>query len=270
MNLSELADLVNELEEGLGRNRINYKEAWSLIKDINLGFKSLGRVDQQNRNALWSNFQRQVTLLKSSQSEYLQLKKGREEISAAIVQEIEAIIYFNSYDTALHDNPIFLQTEWQLNDSGTPYNLQLCSDQIKEAWGIFNSRKHEMTHEDKQGIFGALRNVQEKLNEWWSFWRESKQEKWVAIREARREKKEEQIANLNERIEKLEGVLERKETHLEALREKLAEAREGSDYESRVEGWIEEEEAAISDIEEKLDKLRGWKEEAEQYIHTLD
>lgn len=73
------------------------------------------------------------------------------------------------------------------------------------------------------------------------------------------------IANLNERRERLYGVLAHKEQHLEELHDKLASAR-SEEFQARVAGWIDEERESISDIKNKLENIESWIDEEKEKL----
>ena len=75
------------------------------------------------------------------------------------------------------------------------------------------------------------------------------------------------LENNQGRIGKLENDLERKRQHLDELHEKLSDARSDS-YQERVEGWIEEEESFIENIEAQLERVNGWIQEDSRTLNS--
>jgi predicted nucleic acid-binding Zn-ribbon protein len=142
--------------------------------------------------------------------------------------------------------------------------LKACSSRLKEGWALLEQYKREMTGQHKAECFQALKDAQERLDGSWQEWKSWQSEQYQRRLEHRREKRQEfegkvrgTIANLNERRQRLYGVLAHKEAHLTELYDRLASART-DEFRARVEGWIDQEQESISDIKNKLEQIERW------------
>ena len=132
-----------------------------------------------------------------------------------------------------------------------------------------------MFRNDKDEAFNSLKRAQDQLNAAWDQWKEGKAELFRKRNDERERKQEEyerkkrewesrtrdNIASLEERRTKLELVLERRKDRRSDLDDKKYNARSDS-FRSVVEGWIDENEDAIREIERKLSNVNDWIDEA--------
>ena len=175
--------------------------------------------------------------------------------------------------------------------------LKLRNEELKKVWAFFNSEKNNLLRPDKDKAFYALKEAQSRLDEAWAAYKGTrkkatddhyeakrrKHENWrnsveanlknnqqkIEKMEGALERKRQNLGNNQQRIEKMEGALERKRQHLDELYERLEDARSDS-YRERVERWIEEESSSIKDIEEQLERVEGWIEEDSSSIKDIE
>lgn len=142
--------------------------------------------------------------------------------------------------------------------------LKLRNEELKKVWAFFNSEKNNLLRPDKDKAFYALKEAQSRLDEAWAVYKGTRKKATDDHYEAKRRKHENwrnsveaNLKNNQQKIEKMEGALERKRQHLDELYERLEDARSDS-YRERVEGWIEEDSSSIKDIEEQLERVNSW------------
>lgn len=143
-------------------------------------------------------------------------------------------------------------------------DLKACSTAMKDAWNAFNEAKGDMLPADKHATYEALNKAQDRLNDAWARWKDAKNRYHEERRRQWMERQADSRARIEANIEKLEGKLDKAEGALERSRAHLAKLE--SDYESawsesfkeRCQEWMDQEEARISDIEESIDRMRGW------------
>jgi hypothetical protein len=142
--------------------------------------------------------------------------------------------------------------------------LLQASRALQAVWDEFSSRKHELLRDDKNTVYHALKSKQDRLDDLWVEYKAERQRTVDAFYRERCQRhgewRERTLANIRknqERLSRLEEVLAHKRGHLDSLHDRLVDART-DEYRSRVEGWIAEEGAAISDIERKIYEIRSW------------
>lgn len=262
----------------------NFKEMWGIIKSTK--FKGANFPSSSERQEAWDEFQKLIDKVKALQKEEDKLwdkKKEKSELySKKIIEQahyarpssnkLEKIILDVALGGTLTGFKLMLKDLMEPFDE-QKYELQEANKRLKEGWDLFNECKDQMYGESKSRAFNALRETQEILNDAWEKHNTERQKAYDEYRSKQDQKRdnwlrkmESNINNLEERREKLESVLQHKESHLSDLRDKLYDANSDS-YRSRVEGWISEEESNIEDIREKLSNIRIWIEEAHEQIN---
>jgi hypothetical protein len=151
---------------------------------------------------------------------------------------------------------------------------------LNEAGKYFSSVKHEMTGDDKVEVFNKIKEIRESHDEFWGNFKDRSQELNEAKEdrkrdyEERQERKEraknsliENIENNREKLEKAERALTKQESHRDDLEEKL-ESAYSDGFRERCEGWLDECNDKINDIESYIDKLKGWIEDGEDRLRN--
>ena len=171
--------------------------------------------------------------------------------------------------------------------------LQAQREKLQEVWALFKREKNNLLPEDRQTVYQALRDAESRLQGAWGQYSSARDECNAARREKHEawrnrvegnlsenqqrisklngvlERKRQNLENNQQRISKLENALERKRQNLDELYEKLSDARSDSVRE-RVGGWIGENESSIEDIEAQLERVNGWIEEDESSIEDIE
>jgi len=284
MDTSELNDLLDSLESKVNTAsplRTKWQPVWDLIRTIGASFKSVHYPTVESKQEAWHRFQSLVQRVKDIQAEE---RERREQMISASERHKDEILACASAATppnALEEaiativlSPIEVPLK-ALVDAVLPGPeidetrelLKYCSKKLSEGWHLLSLYKQEMLGRDKKEALDALKRAQELLDAAWSRYKSAReearrvrQETRGAQREAREQRIHENISNLKQRLERLYGVLEHKESHLEQLRPKRDSART-DDFRARVEGWIDEEEESIRDIRAKIERIETWMEE---------
>ena len=169
--------------------------------------------------------------------------------------------------------------------------LKAQRESLQEVWALFKSEKDNLLPPDRETVYQALRDAESRLQGAWGQYSSARDEYNAAKREKHEawrnkvegnlsknqqrsdklngvlERKRQNLENNQERIGKLENALERKRQHLDELYEKLSDARSDS-YRERVEGWIEEDESSVEDIETQLSRVNGWIQEDSRTLNS--
>jgi len=283
MDSSSLISKIDKLENKVRNfDQLDAKwgEVWEDIKLIPASFKETRFENVDKRQMLWGRFQSIVDLVKEKQSRERERREQFFKKSANCLEQIVSVaadaVPPGALAEALSSIAIpFLSAITGVIDAVLPgaeiddtlESLKYCSKRMKEGWDLLSSYKEIMSGKHKQEAFQALKSAQDRLDDAWGKWkalkskvRESKRQAWEEKQEKHRlweERVQSNIRNLEERLDKLRSVLKHKKSHLETLRENRDSAW-NDDYRSRVEGWIEDEEKAIDDIESKIEKIKEW------------
>ncbi|MBY0532968.1 MAG: hypothetical protein K2P86_13450 [Xanthobacteraceae bacterium] len=282
MDADEIENSIDALESSISEvSGGRWLPVWDNIKTISAGFKGSKFPSRDAREASWARFQSIVAEVKRLQAED---RRAFESKSAESTRLKDKVI-----EAARDAIPISLFTESIVDvitlgmESLTKaaLNIQIderletlkrCSQRMKDAWALFEESKRKLLGRDKAECFKELREAQEQLNNAWQQWKSWQSEQRQRRIEHRNEKRREfegrvreRIANLNERRQRLYGVLQHKENHLEELYEKRSTAR-SDDFAERVSGWIEEEVNSISEIKDKLETIEGWIDEEKEKL----
>ncbi len=283
---SEIESLIDSLEalaDEAEQNRGKWKVVWREIKNIGQAFKGSRFPTVEERQATWKRFQSIIARVKAGQERAKNEFAERIRQSEAHLEQIRSYAWSATPSSDLADAILAICTgglsvvlDAGLNAILGPfderkYELQRCSQILKEGWTYLTEHKGEMFGKHKQQAFAAISSASDSLDSAWKAWKTGRQEAidhyraekhaaWEA-RQAKREAWEarmnENISELEDRLSRLEGALERRQGHLSHLEDQRSSAWSDS-YRDRVDGWISEEHDRISDIESKISQIRGW------------
>lgn len=273
MDWEELEGLISELRQtaspGMFFGQPDYEAAWALIKEIGGAFKRVRYPTKAEKDQAWQRFQGIVEQVKQGQ------RVERDQRSAVSSTHLDRILWH-----AERARPVRgliadmidlgaglagdILTLGLLDTSAFDEKkdeLKALSAELREGWTYFTEHKTEMLGRDKAAAFERLKEVQEILDAEWEEWKRAKSAHHEAKQSQWRAKQEAHIEDLEGRLQKAYGALERRERHLDKLHSDRANAW-SDDFIDRVEGWIDEEEDRISDIKASIERLEGWLEEA--------
>lgn len=151
------------------------------------------------------------------------------------------------------------------------FELQKCNEAMKDGWAYLSKNKAEMLGKHKQEAFNALKSASDSLTAAWDTWKGERQEavdrfhaEKQAAWETRKAKREawemrirENISKLEDRLDRLEGALDHRQSNLSKL-EDMRNSTWSDSYRDRVDDWISDEHERISAIERKIDQVKGW------------
>lgn len=254
----------------------DFRAIWKQIRETGAAFKGVRFPTRSEHEEAWTRFQDLVQKVKKKQDErrskFDQRRRSSEELRDSLIRRSEGALPDSGLGDAIlaiATGGVSLLVEATLDALLGPFDkrkeeLLRSSRALKAVWGEFSSRKGELLGDDRNTVYQALKNVQGRLDNLWGAYKAERQGAMDAFHQRKRKRHEEWrervLANIRknqERKSRLEGVLEHKRGHLESLYERLSDAR-SDDYRARVAGWIAEEASAISDIERKIDEIRGW------------
>ena len=284
--LDSLEALVNETEGGRGK----WRDVWDEIRSIGQTFKESRFPTVQDRQSAWDRFQSIIANVKACQQRAKERFEDRVRESNYHLEQIlsyaeRATPSSGSADVllAICTGGLSVLIKEGISAILGPFDdrkfeLQKCSEAMKEGWAYLSQNKEQMFGKDKQKAFEALTTASETLNEAWNEWksakreaieqyhaekraaweaRQAKREAWMAKKEAWEERMRENISKLEDRLDRLENALNRRQSNLSKL-ESMRDSAWSDSYRDRVEEWIDEENERISDIERKIDQIKEW------------
>jgi hypothetical protein len=135
-----------------------------------------------------------------------------------------------------------------------------------------------LIHEHNQEIWERILAVQANHDAWWGQWKAHKgqrdeeraakakrHEEWKERKAAWEMRVNENLGKNRDKLAKAENALEKFEAHAQDLREKI-ESAWNDEFKERAEGWLEEQEARIKNIEEHIERIKQWIEEDERKL----
>jgi hypothetical protein len=283
VDATDLNDLIDELDAHVRRassGHAKWRDSWPLIKSISSGFRGVRYPSRDDHQRAWERFQGLVATVKKEQDEARQTFDARAATSRTHKNRIlayadaarpshAATAVFELVTGAFIIRPVL---DAVLGGHSDPWRetLQQCSNALKAGWQYLSENKREIFRSDADEAVQALKESQAILDEEWAKYKGQRHAEYEARQALRREREEKRFAfkervrarieNHENRIDRLQDVLRHKRSHLSELYDKRSDARSDS-FRDRVDGWIREEEQAISDIEDKIDRLRQWIEE---------
>ena len=282
-----IKDFENKYSNGRP-NGMKWRQIWDEIKAISADFKGVRFHNRQEHQDAWERFQSAVQSVKDNQSDEREQNEKKSRRSTEHKDRILSLAGAGTPPSGLAEAifTIFTFPAQAIADittallPGGPIDrkkdeLQYYSSKLEEGWNYFKEHKNEMFRNDKDDAFNSLKRAQDQLNAAWDQWKEGKAELFRKRNDERERKQEEyerkkrewesrtrdNIASLEERRTKLELVLERRKDRRSDLDDKKYNARSDS-FRSVVEGWIDENEDAIREIERKLSNVNDWIDEA--------
>ena len=290
MEYKELDDLIHSLKdavESTNPQKGYWKELWSLVKEINSGFKETHYPTRDDRDKAWSRFQELVTKAKErgqenkarieqNQRDWERKQDRSRSARNTVISRAERATPLSEFERSMGD--IFLFPAKIIADvftsliginsmsslDETRRELLACNEALQEAWKAFNDNKKNMLPGDRNQAYESLQDASRKLDEAWRQWkernsslREQRQREWDEKHRSFVERVNANIAKLEEKLAKAEAALQKQEAHLDDLREKYDTAWNDS-YRERCSDWIDECESRISSIKEHIDRLEGW------------
>ena len=284
--LDSLQTLVDEVEGKRGK----WKDVWDEIKSVGQAFKESRFPTTQDRQAVWNRFQSIIANVKASQERAREIVEERIRESKYHLDQLlsyaeRATPSSEAADTliALCTGGLSILIKEGISAILGPFDerrfeLQKCNGAMKEVWAYLSRNKGQMFGKDKQEAFEALKKASEAVHEAWDKWkstrreaieqyhaekqaaweaRQAKREAWIAKREAWEGRMRENISKLEDHLDHLESALDRRQSNLSKL-EDMRDSAWSDSYRDRVAEWIGEENDRISDIEKKIDRIKGW------------
>ncbi|MGB8360855.1 MAG: hypothetical protein WCE80_05600 [Acidimicrobiia bacterium] len=241
--IDHFAQLVGDATGNLTFLPPDWKQIWSISKDIQSDFKAVKYPTRDHRQKAWERF---ASLRDRASREADAQKQKRQSDSAHLRNMI--------LGRAAEARPASL---FGL-DPPDSYAMKDLGRVLTEARSMLSKYKTEMLAEHKQECFAEIQEIQALHDAWWADFkkeRSHRQDDWRQRVRANLEKNYEQHRKATE-------ALERRQRHAEKLRVDIASAW-SDEFASRASDWLAEEEARIADIRASLARIESWIAEGE-------
>lgn len=259
----------------------DWKALWNQIRKTGAAFKSANYPTKADHQQAWNRYQEFVAEVKRRQAEDRAQWEQKQAESARLRDRIVAQAESARPPGVFADMVMFLLTggmsemvKMALSAILGPFDerkqdLLAANAALKKGWALLHESKDRMLGRDKQQAFEALNAAKANLNREWEDYKRERQkavDHYHREREAKqrawRDRAEENVRNLEDRRQRLGEILAKREAHVSELYDKLSDAR-SDDYRYRVSGWIDEEEANIRGLRDKLQNVEEWLYEAQ-------
>lgn len=251
-------------------NSYQWKEIFDLCGEIHQDFKSIRYPTKEGRSIAWQKF---FDLRNKAFQEKNRQIKG---LSSTRKNEIYDMLRYTEYDW-LGDLLIGKILSFGLLETKVE-DMKWAGSKLKEAGAYFKSVKLEMTREDKAEVFLRFSDIRSSHNLFWSRYKEISQVNYertkIEREKARHEKQrdweekqeksrrirgsiENNISKNKEKLDKATNALEKIKDSRRNLRDKISESY-SDNWKRKAEGWLDEMDDKINDIEASIERIRGW------------
>jgi chromosome segregation ATPase len=250
-----------------------WNDVFELIKEIQEDFmKGIRYPSKAERDEAWQTF------FNLREDAYRLRREQFQEKSQQHYNEIGRYLR-DAYWNALEDEIGDVFTLGLMRT--TKEDMKRKGQQLREAGQLLSKLKHEMTNEHKAEIHERIVKTRENHDVFWERHREYQKEKqqiyeqkkqsWEEGQTRRQQAKERIAANIDknkESLRKAEDALDRQRQHRRKLEDDIASAYSDS-FRERAEGWLDECNDKISDIEESIQRLESWIQEGRDKLNSF-
>lgn len=271
--INRLESKVAASQSIFGFQSHQWNEIFELCKEIQEDFKKKIRFPTKaERDEAWQRF------FDLREDAYRLRNEQYEEKSRQRYNEIDRYLrdaYWNAIEDEIGD--IFTFNLMRT----TKEQMKWKGEQLREAGNLLTKYKHEMTKEHKAEIHERIVSIRENHDVFWERYKEYQQEKqqiyeqkkqaWEegkARREQAKERIEANIEKNKESLRKAEDALERQKQHRRKLQDDISSAYSDS-FRERAEGWLDECNDKISDIEDSIERLESWIQEGKDKLNSF-
>ncbi|MBS1793150.1 MAG: hypothetical protein JSS81_04815 [Acidobacteria bacterium] len=271
--INRLESTVNSSSHWFGYDSFKIKDAIELCKEIQEDFKKNIRYPSKSqRDEAWQKFfdlREDVYRIKREAAEH-QSEKHYREIDHHLNDA-----YFYNWEDEIGDVLTLglMQTKKE--------TMVWKGKQLREAGRLLKEHKHEMIAKHKNEIHERIISTREEHDKFWLRYREYQEEKqelyekkkkaWEEGQIRREQAKERIQANIDKNrvsLRKAEDALERQKQRRSDLEDQISSAWSDS-FRERAEGWLDECNYKISDIEDSISRLESWIQEGEDKLNSF-
>lgn len=294
MKHDQIGQLIAQVEaaaESYTPGSIEWREIWNAIKRTGASFKGAEFPSKKDRESAWQRYQVAVDQIKRLQEQEFEGKKRFRENSEKHLYQILHLVDLSLPDSGFGEMILTLATGG-LNMLGKSAfealfgkldeeleALKQRSSYHRDAGAYFRENKHAMLGQHKHKAHEALGAARERLNADWESYKsrrheahearkadwEDRQREFEQRREQWQRNQRDFLDRQRDALARLETALGNKKANRSRLDDMLSNAR-GDDFTSKVETWIDENEAAIDSIQDKISNVKDKIREVEDKL----
>lgn len=246
-----------------GTTRDDWEPVFALMKEIRADFNNKVKFPTRDeRETAWQTF----CSLRSEAHETSRRRNAERSDYRMIEINYElGEAYWNAFDDEIGDMITFYTAQT------TKEIMKGKGRHLYQAGQLLSKYKHEMTREHKDEVFERIKEIREQHDIFWGRYREyqeDRQREFEQKRDNARERIEANLEKNREQLRKAEEALERQKDHRRDLEEQIASAW-SDNFRDRAEGWLDEANDKIADIEASIERIEGWIEEGRDKLRTF-
>ena len=232
-------------------NRDHWKRFWDQCKKVGAAFKIVRYPTKDEKDEAWQRFiairePASERADRERQDRRWKSEHHRHDIIGKAEEARPAPMLMNLID------PTYDEVE----------TMKALGPSLLEAGKMLSDRKHGMLGEHKSECFKRIQEIREIHDLFWAEYKKTRARQRAEWEERTRAR----VSQNYERLEKARAARDRKRSHADRLRSEIASAW-NADWAYRREVWLAEEEAKIRDIEEHIDRIKGWIAEDEEKLY---
>ncbi len=286
----ELDHKINELENGINYatgllgsyDRNNWERIFNTCKEIHQDFKSIRYPTKLERDSAWQRF------FNLRNSAYVESNKLREQDSRIERDDLYGRLNSLEYDW-FSDFLVGHFLSFGIMKTRAE-EMKWAGKKLKEVGQYFSTVKYRMTKEHKAEVFQRIVKIRETHDAFWSQYKERSQEEYRKRKEQNQQVWEEKQRAWEEKKEQSSRIRDKIESNLEGNKEKLKKAINALDrcqdsrgnlqdkiyesysdnWKSKAEGWLDELDDKIGDIESSINRIKDWIAEDKNKLDNWD
>lgn len=268
--IRQLEGRIASTHSFLGSTRLDWEPVFELMKEIQADFnRKIRYPTKEQQQMAWQTFcslrteaHEKSQKSRKSRSDYLMIEINQELRAAdfdMMMDGLGDIITFNMMKT----------TKEGMKEKGR---------RLRNAGQLLSKHKGELTHEHKTEVFERIKLIRKEHDAFWGRMHkahEEQQRQWEQKQrdfEARKSNAKDRIrANIDknkEQLRKAEDALDRQKRNREKIRDQISSAYSDT-FRDRAEGWLDEANAKIADIEASIARIEGWIQEGRSKLDSF-
>jgi hypothetical protein len=246
-------------------SKYDWDEIFELCKEINENFKGVRYPTKHDRDTAWQTF---FSLRdKAHKIRHTQVFDRSKEHYDELMSRLHSADYDAIADFVV-GKVMFMGLL-----KATPDEMKEKGRELGKIGAYFKSVKHEMTKDHKATVHERMIEVRQNHDGFWGQYKsynaekskmyEQKQQAWQEKQEKSRQIKARIESNLESNKEKLykaKNALDHFERKRDDLKDKIYDSH-SENWKSKAEGWLDEFNDKIRDIESQIDRIEKWIEE---------
>jgi len=249
----------------------DWDKVFELCKEVNENFKKVHYPSKNERDVAWQKFfnlQNKAYKIRNDHV-YSRSEKHYDELMSRL----------KSVDYSKFTDAVFEIITFGLEKT-TVSEMKVNGKKLGEIGVYFKTIKHEMTREHKNAVHERMIEVRQNHDGFWERYKSYQSEKSKLYEEKQRawQDKQEKGQQIKARIEsnlesnthklyKAKDALGRFERQKDELRNKIYDSH-NQNWKSKAEGWLDELNDKIRNIEDQIERVEKWIEEDKEKLRN--